>query len=218
VAMSASDGGAESEIFRLREELSQTNKCLQSVIEELEATNGVLRSANEEFQSTNELLQSTNEELETAKEELRSKNEELTTLNEELQKRSSELTQVNNDVNNLFGTELRDIGEIAEMVGEPVMLLNNELRVTKANKIFLRMFKVTAAETEGQLVYDLGSGRWNISALRTALLSVLPKEAVVHDFRVEHDFPHIGKRVFLVNAHKLARNSNYILVTFKQAE
>jgi hypothetical protein len=75
---------------------------------------------------------------------------------------------------------------------------------------------VSTAETQGQLIYELGNGQWNIPSLRTALLSVLPELGVVNNFRVEHEFPHIGYRSYLVNARKLARNTNYILMTFKE--
>ncbi|MGZ4964350.1 MAG: hypothetical protein ACXWC8_17475, partial [Limisphaerales bacterium] len=114
------------------------------------------------------------------------------------------------------GDPWRDIGDIAEMVSEPVLLLTDDLTVKKANDVFYRNFKVTSAETEGHLIYQLGNGQWNIAALRTALLTVLPEEGVVTDFRVEHEFPHIGKRSFYVNARKLTGNATYIVVTFKE--
>ena len=61
-------------VAKLEEELTSSNRELQSVIEEMEEGNEELRSANEEILSSNEELQSTNEELETAKEELQDTN------------------------------------------------------------------------------------------------------------------------------------------------
>ncbi len=60
--------------------------------------------------------------------------------------------------------------------------------------MFYSTFQVSDAETGGHLIYELGNGQWDIPALRTALLSILPETGSVTDFRVEHDFPHIGQK------------------------
>jgi two-component system CheB/CheR fusion protein len=89
-------------VKRLRDELENTNRELETAYEELQSTNEELETTNEELQSTveelettNEELQSTNEELETMNEELQSTNEELETVNEELHERSDEVRLVN---------------------------------------------------------------------------------------------------------------------------
>lgn len=114
------------------------------------------------------------------------------------------------------GDPWRDVADIAEMVSEPLLLLTSELRISKANDVFYRTFQVNNVETEGRLIYELGNGQWNIPALRTALLSVLPEQGSVTDFRVAHEFPQIGKKEFLLSARQLTKNTNYIAVTFKQ--
>jgi two-component system CheB/CheR fusion protein len=87
---------------RLKDELEQTNRQLETAYEELQSTNEELETTNEELQSTveelettNEELQSTNEELETMNEELHSTNDELQTINDELQHRTGELDRAN---------------------------------------------------------------------------------------------------------------------------
>jgi two-component system CheB/CheR fusion protein len=87
---------------RLKEELEQSNRDLETAYEELQSTNEELETTNEELQSTieelettNEELQSSNEELETTNEELQSTNDELHVLNEALQSRSIELDRAN---------------------------------------------------------------------------------------------------------------------------
>ena len=87
---------------RLKEELEQSNRDLETAYEELQSTNEELETTNEELQSTieelettNEELQSSNEELETTNEELQSTNDELHEVNEALQSRSGELDRVN---------------------------------------------------------------------------------------------------------------------------
>ncbi|MBI4962947.1 MAG: PAS domain-containing protein [Desulfomonile tiedjei] len=98
----------------------------------------------------------------------------------------------------------REMSEaIVNTVHEPLLVLDEDLRVISANHWFYRSFQVTAKETEGKRLYDLGNRQWDIPALRDLLEKILPKKTVVEDFRVEHEFETIGKRVMLVNARCL---------------
>ena len=105
---------------------------------------------------------------------------------------------------------------VIDAIRRPLVLLDEKLRVIVANRAFYHTFHVSLEETENRLIYELGNGQWNIPALRTALLNVLPEQGVVTDFKVEHEFPHIGRKKFFVNARQMARNTNYIVVTFKE--
>ena len=73
-------------------------------------------------------------------------------------------------------------------VRQPLMVLNAELRVERANPAFYDLFKVTPGQTSGRLIYDLGHGQWNIPALRHLLEAVLGGEEHVENYRVEHEF------------------------------
>ena len=73
--------------------------------------------------------------------------------------------------------------------------------------------KFLPEETEKSLIYELGNGQWDIPELRTLLEDVVPKSSVFNDFELEHTFPHIGRRVMLLNARKLkAGNHGELLV------
>jgi two-component system CheB/CheR fusion protein len=95
---------------------------------------------------------------------------------------------------------------IVRTVREPMVVLNNDLRVVSANPSFYRTFMVTPKETEGQLLYDLGNRQWNIPDLQHLLEDILPKDTQVEDFLVEHDFPEIGRRRMLLNARRVAQD------------
>ena len=165
-------------------------------MQEHEAANEELQASNEEVLSANEELQSINEELETAKEELQSSNEELTTLNQELQDRNLQI-----------GRALDYANGIVETVRDPLLILDADLRVERANRTFYDYFRVAPAETVGRLLYELGKGQWDIPALRQALEEVLRKDARFEDFEIEHDFPRIGRRNLVLNARKLRHDS-----------
>ena len=40
--------------------------------------------------------------------------------------------------------------------------------------------------------------------MRTLLEEILPENVVFNDFEVEHNFPHLGQRKMLLDAHRLA--------------
>src|SRR4051794_33071348 len=98
--------------------------------------------------------------------------------------------------------------DIVDTVREPLLMLDPALRVRSANRAFYQTFLVSAEETEGRLIYELGNGQWDIPALRTLLEDVIPTSSVFNDFELEHAFPGIGRRVMLLNGRKLRAGSH----------
>jgi PAS domain S-box-containing protein len=92
---------------------------------------------------------------------------------------------------------------IVETVREPLVILNQNLEVVKANKEFYETFHSTPEQTEKRLVYDLGNGQWNIPKLRELLESILPARSAFRDFEVVHEFEHVGRKVMLLNASEI---------------
>jgi len=92
---------------------------------------------------------------------------------------------------------------ILDTVREPLIALNKELRVVKANRSFYNFFKVSPGETIGTLIYDLGNRQWNIPKLRELLETIIPEKTAFDDYEVEHDFSSIGKRIMLLNARQI---------------
>ena len=105
--------------------------------------------------------------------------------------------------------ESRNFSEaIVETVQEPLIVLDPDLRVKKANPSFYRTFQVMPAETEGRFIYDLGDGQWNIPALRLLLEEILTQNTHFFGFKVEHEFPGIGPKTMVLNARRLCRGDN----------
>jgi two-component system CheB/CheR fusion protein len=92
---------------------------------------------------------------------------------------------------------------IVETVREPLVILNQNLQVIKANRTFYDTFRVSREETETRLIYDLGNGQWNIPKLRELLENILPAHATFRDFEVTHDFERVGRKVMLLNASEI---------------
>ena len=106
----------------------------------------------------------------------------------------------------LLQKQLLDTRDYAEAVIEavpPLLVLDDKLCVQTANKSFCKSFKISARETVGRLVYELGNGQWNIPKLRTLLEDVLPRKSVFKDFEVTHEFESIGRRTMLVTGRQV---------------
>ena len=96
---------------------------------------------------------------------------------------------------------------IINTVREPLISLDQDLRVVTASRSFYEVFKVNPKETVGQLIYDLGNKQWNIPKLRELLETILPQKATFDNYEVEHDFSDIGRRTMLLNARQIERAS-----------
>ena len=92
---------------------------------------------------------------------------------------------------------------IVETVREPLVILNQNLQVVKANKAFYNSFRAVPAETEGHLIYSLGNGQWNIPRLRELLENILPAHSAFRDFEVPHEFEQVGRKVMLLNGSEM---------------
>ncbi|WP_050855240.1 ATP-binding protein [Flavobacterium frigoris] len=179
-------------IKKLELELAAAHADALAIAQEQEAFAEELQSANEEVVSSNEELQTVNEELETSKEEIESANEELTTTNQELQTR--------NDLLN----EAYDYSEaVLDTIHEPMLVLDGNLRVKSANKIFCKLFDVKEEDTAGVLLFDLGNKQWDIPRLRKPLEDILPKNSDFRDLEITHQFPKIGEKTMRLNARRI---------------
>jgi two-component system, chemotaxis family, CheB/CheR fusion protein len=92
---------------------------------------------------------------------------------------------------------------IVDTVREPLVVLDEQLRVKTANRSFYRTFQVTPTETETCSIYDLGNGQWNIPRLRTLLEEIRSHNKSFESFDVDYEFPGIGRKSMLLNARRL---------------
>ncbi len=104
--------------------------------------------------------------------------------------------------------EAREYSEsIINTVREPLIILDQELRVVTASRSFYKFFQVNPEETVGQPIYNLGNKQWDISKLRELLETILPEQTSFDNYEVDHDFTTIGKRIMLLNARQIEQAS-----------
>jgi len=206
------DPGATTELARLNAELVSTRNHITVILNEHEVAVQELKSSEEEMLSSNEEIQSTNEELETAKEELQSLNEELSTTNDELAYRNRELRAMHDKM-----TASRDYAEaIVETMSDPMLILEDDCRVVRANHAFFNFFKVEEDEVLGTSLFCLGAGQWDTPALRRALHSLSPLRTRVSDYEVSRVFPVIGYRSMRLNAVHLPWDDHALILLTMQ--
>lgn len=112
----------------------------------------------------------------------------------------------------------RAVELVMSMVKEPLIALEADLRVKRANEAFYQLFQVTPEQTENKYVYDLGQGQWNIPKLRTLLEDILSKQQEVNNFEVATDFPSLGRRTMRLDARSYSadgRGKKLILLAIK---
>jgi chemotaxis protein methyltransferase CheR len=98
--------------------------------------------------------------------------------------------------------------DILDSIREPVLMLDSDLKVVKANPSFYRTFNVRPDETEGISIYDFGNGQWNIPKLKELIEEILPGNTLFHDFEVEHTFEDIGRKIMHLNARRITTKSD----------
>jgi transcriptional regulator with PAS, ATPase and Fis domain len=83
---------------------------------------------------------------------------------------------------------------IINTVREPLIVLDQNLKVISANRTFFETFKLKKSETEGEKIYKIKNGEWNIPTLQKLLEEILPKNNEINDFKFEHNFHKIGHK------------------------
>lgn len=92
---------------------------------------------------------------------------------------------------------------LVDVARESFLILDSRLTVVEANPTFYETFKVTPAETIGQLLYKLGNGQWDIPELKKLLEEILPEKKEVRDYEVTHTFETIGTKTIVLNAKQI---------------
>ena len=92
---------------------------------------------------------------------------------------------------------------IVETVREPLVVLDEKLKVMTANWAFYQTFQTSGDDTEGRSLFDLSNGQWNMPELRAALTRLLNDSTQVQDLEISRDFDRIGRKTMLLNAREI---------------
>lgn len=92
---------------------------------------------------------------------------------------------------------------VVQVVREPLVIVDAELRVVSANQSFYRYFRIAPEETTQQPFYALSNGQWDIPELRQRLMEVVQRGETLEDFEVTPDLPHLRSHVMHLNARQI---------------
>lgn len=98
---------------------------------------------------------------------------------------------------------------IVDTIREPLLVVDGEWRVQKANRSYYKAFQVPREKTEGIPVFELAEGAWNIPALRSLMEEAIEKGKPFDDLEIEREFPGLGLRALQLNGRKLYRPGNH---------
>ncbi|HKG78182.1 MAG TPA: PAS domain-containing sensor histidine kinase, partial [Pyrinomonadaceae bacterium] len=100
---------------------------------------------------------------------------------------------------------------ILNTVFEPLVVIDAQLTVRTGNRAFYTMFGVSR-ETNGVPLYNLGSKTWKTSGLWESLKTILCDDSEFQTMEIETDFAVTGRRTVLVDARRLSRDGEALIV------
>ena len=92
------------------------------------------------------------------------------------------------------------MSKLLDTIKEPVLLLNESLRVSMASRRFYTKFLIKEEDTLGKLFYEFGDGQWNIPALKNMISKILIEGKTIEDYKIENYFPEIGFKIIILSA------------------
>jgi PAS domain S-box-containing protein len=101
---------------------------------------------------------------------------------------------------------------ILNTVMDPLVVLDAKLRVQTANRAFYALFAVSRDETQGISIRKLGNNEWETSEVWNEIETNLPEQAQFQTVEMYREFPAIGKRTVVLDAHRLERDGGALIL------
>ena len=111
--------------------------------------------------------------------------------------------------------DLQNIFEFANTIVDsaraPMVVLDEDLSVRRANRAFRERFKIARSDLENARIHHLGDG-WKISKLRTWLTEMNRKAQPASELQLEHKFPALGLLKLNFRAQRLKADGDDVIV------
>ena len=85
----------------------------------------------------------------------------------------------------------------------PILMLDGDLVVIAASASFARAFQIAPDSMDGQSLFELGKGEWDVPQLRSLLRATLSGAAEVEAYEMDLKRPDRGSRRLVITAHQL---------------
>lgn len=110
--------------------------------------------------------------------------------------------------NSIPGEQLNFLQSIIDTVREPVLVLENSLRIVLASRSFYNTFKTSPEIAQGIPIHELDNGLWDIPALRRLLNEVVTQGIEFNGYEIRHEFAGQGERILTLSVRKLQHPDN----------
>lgn len=100
---------------------------------------------------------------------------------------------------------------IVETAHEALAVVDSEFRVLSVNRSFCNLFQVSLRDMEHRSFFGPGAGQFHAPGLRERLRDALSKGADIHDLQVDQQFPEIGRRRLVLNAHRIEKTETILI-------
>ena len=107
---------------------------------------------------------------------------------------------------------------IIDTVRDPLLVLDQDQRITAASRSFYQTFKLAGQDLRGQVLFDIDDGQWNIPELRELLQTIAKDQETIEGYEVDREFPVIGRRTMLLDVRKVFYEEgahNNVLLAFE---
>lgn len=101
---------------------------------------------------------------------------------------------------------------LIEHAREPIVVLDDQFRISIANPAFYRAFRLDPQQVETVSLFDLNAGRWNIPGLRERLQRVLSRNERTDDLEAHVQLPELGSTTLLFNARRVEAQEGRSLI------
>ena len=76
---------------------------------------------------------------------------------------------------------------IIDTVRDPLLVLDQDQRITAASRSFYQTFKLSGQDLRGQVLFDIDGGQWNIPELRELLQTIAKDQETIEGYEVDRE-------------------------------
>ncbi len=100
------------------------------------------------------------------------------------------------------------VQNILDTVQDSLLVLNEDLTVSTANRSFYETFQLSPDSTLNRYIHQLGAGQWNIPRLNELLEDAITSNKTFTGLEVDHTSHEIGRKIMRLSGTKLLGSGN----------
>lgn len=111
---------------------------------------------------------------------------------------------------------------IVETIREPLLVVDSDLKIIRANRSFFATFALTSNKTLYRRLAEIGQGQWNEKALQDKLVQLVNEGSPFENYEMACEFEEAGPKTILVSARRIhqkdAENNLFLVAMYDITE